>query len=91
MGLNIGLVLSSIVSFWTRHSIPQILAIACGVIGGVTIYSRVKTWKTGTAKHFYDLVRDNEEATKKMRNFDYTFSALGAFNLIIFLWYLAWT
>ena len=89
MGLNIGLVLSSIVSFGIRHSIPQLLAITCGAIGGVTLYSRIKTWKTGTAKYFYNLVRDNEEATKKMRNFDYAFSALGVFNVLIFLWSLA--
>ena len=71
MGLNIGLVLSAIVSFWIRHSVPGILAIACGAVGGVTLYSRVKFWKTGMARQLYDLVGDNEKEMKKMRNFDY--------------------
>jgi hypothetical protein len=89
MGLNIGLVASSIVSFWIRHSVPGVLAIACGAVGGVTIYSRFKLWKTGTTKHFYELVKDDEEATKKMKYFDTMFWATAAFNSIIFLWYLA--
>ena len=73
MGLNIGLVLSAIVSFWTRHSVPAILAISCGVVGSVTLYSRVKLWKTGMARQLYDLVGDDEKEMKKIRNFDYMF------------------
>lgn len=89
MGLNIGLVLSAIVSFGMRHSVPGVLAIACGTVGGVTLYSRVKLWKTGMAGQLYDLVGDNEKEMKKMRNFDYMFWGTGAFNTIVFLWHLA--
>lgn len=89
VGLNIGLVLSSLVSFWIRQSVPGILAITCGTVGGVTLYSRVRLWKSGTAGHLYDLVGDNEKAAKNMRNFDYLFCGTGAFNTIVFLWYLA--
>jgi hypothetical protein len=88
MGLNIGLVASTVFSVWTSHSIPGILAISCGAIGGVTIYSRIKVWKTGKAKLFYDLVRDNQEAAKKMRTFDAMFWATGVFNLVVCLSYV---
>jgi hypothetical protein len=89
MGLNIGLVASTIVSLWISYSVPGILAVSCGTVGGVTIFSRVKAWKTGTVKHLYDLVRDNEEATKKMKKFDTMFWATSAFNMGVFLWHLA--
>ena len=91
MGLNIGLVASSIVSLWIGHSIPGILAISCGSIGGVTLYSRVKIWKTGTAKQFYALARDNEEAMKKMIRIDSLFWATSVFNSGVFLWFVART
>ena len=89
MGLNIGLVASSMVSLWISHSVPGILAIACGTVGGVTLYSRVKIWKTGRGKYFYDLVQDNEKAMKKLRNIDSMFWALSVFNSGVFLWYVA--
>lgn len=91
IGFNIGLVASSIVSLWIGHSIPGILAISCGSIGGVTLYSRVKIWKTGTAKQFYALARDNEEAMKKMIRIDSLFWATSVFNSGVFLWYAART
>ncbi len=87
MGLNIGLVAATVFSVLTAQSIPLILAISCGAIGGVTVYSRIKIWKTGKTKLFYDLVRDNEEAAKKMRTFDALFWATGVFNLIVCLAY----
>ncbi len=37
---------------------------------------------------FYDLVRDNEEATKKMKTFDAMFWATGGFNLVVCLSYV---
>ncbi len=86
MGLNIGLVASIVFSFWISQSIPGILAVSCGAIGGVTLYARVKAWRTGKAKLFYDLVQDNEEAMKKMRAFDAMFWVTGAFNSIVCLW-----
>jgi hypothetical protein len=89
LGLNIGLVASSMVSFWIRQSVPGILAFTCGIVGGVTIFSRYKVWKTGTAKHFYDLIRDNEKATKKLRNIDILFWVTSAYNMIVFLGYVA--
>ncbi len=89
MGLNIGLVASSIVSLWISHSVPGILAISCGTVGGVTLYSRVKVWKTGRAKYFYDLVQDNEKEIKKLRNIDSMFWAASVFNSGVFLWYVA--
>lgn len=88
MGLNIGLVASSIVSFWITHSVPAILAISCGTVGGVTLYSRVKIWKTGTLRQFYDLVRDDEKAIKKIRNLDSMFWATALFNSGVFLWFM---
>jgi hypothetical protein len=87
MGLNIGLVAATVFSVLTAQSIPLILAISCGAIGGVTVYSRIKIWKTGKTKLLYDLVRDNEEAAKKMRTFDALFWATGVFNLIVCLAY----
>ena len=88
LGLNIGLVASSIVSFWIRQSIPGILAITCGIVGGVTLFSRYKVGKTGRAKHYYDLIRDSEAATKKLRNVDRLFWVTSAYNMILFLWYV---
>lgn len=90
MGLNIGLVASTIVSLWIYHSVPGILAISCGAIGGVTLFSRVKIWRTGVINQFYDLVRDNEEALKKMRTMDSLFWGTSVFNSGVFLCYLAW-
>ena len=87
MGLNIGLVVSTVFLAWSSQSVPGILAISCGAVGGVTLYSRVRAWKTGKVKHFYDLVRDNDEATKKMRIFDAMFWATGAFNSVVCLWF----
>ncbi|RPH89028.1 MAG: hypothetical protein EHM75_02995 [Desulfobacteraceae bacterium] len=87
MGLNIGLVAATVFSVLTAQSVPLILAISCGAIGGVTVYSRIKIWKTGKTKLLYDLVRDNEEAAKKMRAFDALFWATGVFNLIVCLAY----
>ena len=86
MGLNIGLVASTVFSVWSSHSVPVMLAVSCGAVGGVTIYSRVRTWRTGEAKRFYDLIQDNEEATKKMRTIDAMFWATGAFNSVVCLW-----
>ena len=88
MGLNIGLVLSTVFSVWTSQSVPGILAVSCGAIGGVTLYARVKVWRTDKARRFYDLVRDNEEAAKKMKTFDAMFWATGAFNLVVCLSYV---
>ena len=89
LGLNIGLVASSIVSFWISQSLPRVLAITCGIVGGVTLFSRYKAWKTGTVKHFYDLIRDDEEATKKLRNLDILFWVTSGYNMVLFLWYMA--
>ena len=88
MGLNIGLVAATLFSYWTSQTVPDILAISCGAIGGVTVYSRVKIWKTGKAKLFYDLVQDNEEAAKKMKTFDAMFWSIGVFNLVVCLSYV---
>lgn len=88
LGVNFGLVASAIVSFWISHSVSGVLAYTCGAIGGVTLYSRVKIWKKGTAKQLYDLVRDNEKAAKKMRNIDFMFWATAAFNSLVCLGYL---
>lgn len=88
MGLNIGLVASTIFSVWSSQSVPGILAVFCGAIGGVTVYSRAKIWKTGKAKLFYHLVRENEIAAKKMRTFDVLFWGAGLFNLAVCLWYV---
>ena len=70
MGLNIGLVVSTVFSVWSSQSVPGILAVSCGAVGGVTLFARVKAWRTGKTRLLYDLVRDDEEATKKMRIFD---------------------
>jgi hypothetical protein len=88
MGLNIGLVVSTVFSVWTSQSVPGLLAISCGAVGGVTLYARVKAWRTGKARRFYDLVRDDEEATKKMKTFDVLFWATGVFNLVVCLSYV---
>ncbi len=88
MGLNIGLIASAIVSFWITHSVPGILAISCGTIGGVTLYSRIKIWRTGTLRQLYDLVQYNEKAMKKLRNMDTMFWATAVFNSGVFLWYM---
>lgn len=88
MGLNIGLIASTVFFVWTSQSFPGMLAISCGAVGGVTIYSRVRAWRTGKTKFFYDLVQDNEEATKKMKTFDAMFWAAGAFNLVACLSYV---
>ncbi len=88
MGLNIGLVAATIFSVLTNHSIPVALAVSCGAIGGVTVYSRIKIWKTGKVRRLYDLVRDYEEAAKKMRTFDAMFWATGVFNLLVCLAYV---
>ena len=89
LGLNIGLVVSSIVSFWIRQSVPGILAISCGIVGGVTLFSRYKVWKTGTAKYFYDLTQDNQEAQKKLRIIDMMFWTASGYNSVLFLCYSA--
>ena len=86
IGLNIGLVASSLVSLWISQGIPPSLAIACEAVGGVTIYSRFKTWKTGTLKYYFDLVRDNEKAAKQLKVFDSMFWATSVFNSMIFLY-----
>jgi hypothetical protein len=88
MGLNIGLVVSTVFSVWTSQSVSGLLAISCGAVGGVTLYARVKVWRTGKAKRFYDLVRDDEEVTKKVRTFDVLFWATGVFNLVVCLSYV---
>jgi hypothetical protein len=88
MGLNIGLVASTIFFVWAGQSVPGILAVSCGAIGGVTVYSRVKIGKTGKAEQFYALVRDNEAAAKKVRTFDVLFWATGVFNLVVCLLYV---
>ena len=88
MGLNIGLVVSTVFSVWTSQSIPGILAVSCGAVGGVTIYSRIRIWRTGKVKLLYDLVRDNEVAAKKMKTFDALFWAAGVFNLVVCLSYV---
>jgi hypothetical protein len=85
MGLNIGLVAATIFSVLTSQSIPFVLAVSCGAIGGVTVYSRIRIWRAGKVKLFYDLVRDNEAAAKKMRTFDAGFWAIGVFNLVVCL------
>jgi hypothetical protein len=87
MGLNIGLVVSTVFLFWTSQSVPGILAVSCGAVGGVTLFARVKAWRTGKTRRFYDLVRDDEKATKKMRTFDAMFWATGVFNLGVCLSY----
>ncbi len=89
LGLNIGLVASSIVSFWIRQSVPGILALSCGIVGGVTLFSRYKAWKTGTAKYFYDLTLDNPKTQKKLRIIDGMFWAASGYNSILFLGYVA--
>jgi hypothetical protein len=89
LGLNISLVASSIVSFWIRQSVPGILAISCGIVGGVTLFSRYKIWKAGTAKYFYDLTQDNQEAQKKLRIIDTMFWAASGYNSVLFLGYVA--
>lgn len=88
MGLNIGLVASTVFFIWTSQSVPGLLAISCGAVGGVTLYARVKAWRTGKARRFYDLVRDNEEAIKKIKTFDAMFWSTGVFNLVVCLSYV---
>jgi hypothetical protein len=89
MGLNIGLVVSTVFSVWTSQSVPGMLAISCGAVGGVTIYSRVKAWKSGKVRLFYDLVRDDEKTAKKLKVFDSLFWATGVSNLLVCLWYVS--
>jgi hypothetical protein len=81
-------VAATLFSYWTSQTVPDILAISCGAIGGVTVYSRVKIWKTGKAKLFYELVRDNDTAAKKMKTFDAMFWSIGVFNLVVCLSYV---
>jgi hypothetical protein len=88
MGLNIGLVAATIFSVLTSHSIPFALAVSCGAIGGVTVYSRIRIGKTGKVRLLYDQVRDNEEAAKKVRTFDALFWATGVLNLVVCLLYV---
>ena len=88
MGLNIGLVAATIFSVLTSHAIPLALAVSCGAIGGVTVYSRIKIWRNGKVRLLYHLVRDNEEAAKKMKTFDVLFWATGVFNLVVCLSYV---
>ena len=88
MGLNIGLVVSTVFLVWTSQFVPGILAVSCGAVGGVTLYARVKAWRTGKVKLLYGLVRDNEEAAKKMKAFDAMFWATGAFNSVVCLWFV---
>jgi hypothetical protein len=89
LGINIGLVASTLVSFWIRQSVPGFLAISCGIVGGVTFFSRYKVWKTGTAKYFYDLTQDDPKAQKKLRIIDLMFWAAAGYNLVLFLGYVA--
>jgi hypothetical protein len=86
--LNFILVASSILSVWIIRDVSGVIAIPCGIVGGITIYSRYQAWKTGAAQHGYSLVRDNKYATKKMSNIEAQFWATGVFNSFIFLWYI---
>lgn len=88
LGINIGLVASSILSLWISHSVSAVLAYTCGVIGGVTLYARVKIWKNGKIIQLYNLVRDNEKAAQKMRNTDFLFWASAGFNALVFIGFL---
>ena len=88
MGLNIGLVAATVFLVWTSQSIPVSLAISCGAVGGVTIYSRIKVWRSGKARRLYELVQDNEDAMKKMKTFDVLFWGTGMFNLVVCLSYV---
>jgi hypothetical protein len=90
LGLNIGLVASSMVSFWLYYSITGILAISCGIVGLVTIYSRYKIWKTGTVAQLYNLAQENEDLLKKMKMIDWMFWGTSGFNSVVFLGYLVW-
>ena len=54
----------------------------------MTLYARVRAWRTGKVKRFYDLVQDNDNAMKKMRIFDAMFWATGAFNSVVCLWFV---
>jgi hypothetical protein len=87
MGLNIGLVASTIFFLWAIHSVPGILALSCGAIGGVTVYSRVKIWKSGVLRALYAVVENNEDAVKKLRAFDSLFWIVGISNSGVCLWY----
>lgn len=88
LGLNIGLVVSSIVSLWLYHSVTGFLAVSGGIVGGVTIYARFRLWKSGTIKDLYDLTLDHEGLLKKLKIFDTLFWAASVFNTVLFLWYL---
>jgi hypothetical protein len=88
LGLNIGLVVSSIFSFLLYHSVTGLLAVSGGIVGGITLFSRFKVWKSGTLKNLYDLARDSDDSLKKLRVFDTLFWAVSVFNTILFLWYL---
>ena len=88
MLINLILVVSSILSVWIIRDVHGIIAIPCGIVGGLTIYSRVMAWKTGAAQHGYYLVSDSKYATKKMKNIEARFWGTGVFNLLVFLWYI---
>lgn len=88
MILNIILVVSSILSILNTNSVPSVLAIPCGIIGGITVYSRYLAWKTGAAQYGYYLVKNSEITTRKMRNRELLFLLIGIFNIFIFLCYI---
>jgi hypothetical protein len=60
MILNIILVVSSILSILYTNSVPGIVAIPCGIIGVITVYSRYLAWKTGAAQRGYHLVKNSK-------------------------------
>ena len=87
-GLNILLLISAIITAWITYGAPPgILAIPCGIIGGIVIYGRYSAWKMGITQHAFELAGEDKNLMNSIKNREALLWATGIINVIIFIWY----